>query len=252
GCQQVPRCLVELARIPHHVHVAHVVAVPRIDRAGKRDRLFLIHRRLHHRMSFSCGLDRREEMQIGAAWACNNAGMALHWDDLRTFLAVHRKGSYAAASRLLGVDPTTVGRRIDALEEALGGPLFQRSRNGLSLTDEAARLLVHAERIEAEVLASEREFQGSSKALEGTIRVTAGDGLLAALLVPALGELLSRNPGLRVELLGDARHFDLAKREADVGLRLRRPTEPALVRRLLGPVPFRLFASAPYLAPPRP
>src|SRR5262249_30716135 len=69
-----------------------------------------------------------------------------------------------------------------------------------------------------------------------------------ALLVPALGELLSRNPGLRVELLGDARHFDLAKREADVGLRLRRPTEPALVRRLLGPVPFRLFASDAYLA----
>jgi len=174
--------------------------------------------------------------------------MALHWDDLRTFLAVHRKGSYAAASRFLGVDSTTVGRRITALEGALGGPLFQRSRNGLSLTDEAARLLIHAERIEAEVLASEREFQGSSKALEGTIRVTAGDGLLAALLVPALGELLSRNPGLRVELLGDARHFDLAKREADVGLRLRRPTEPALVRRLLGPVPFRLFASDAYLA----
>ncbi|HKD42644.1 MAG TPA: LysR family transcriptional regulator [Myxococcaceae bacterium] len=174
--------------------------------------------------------------------------MALDWDDLRTFLAVKRKGSYAAASRLLRVDATTVGRRIDALEEALGGPLFQRSRNGLLPTDEAARLLVRAERIEAEVLASEREFQGSSKALEGTIRVTAGDGLLAAVLVPALGELLSRNPGLRVELLGDARHFDLAKREADVGLRLRRPTEPALVRRLVGRVPFRLFASDAYVA----
>jgi len=171
----------------------------------------------------------------------------LHWDDLRTFLAVQRKSSYAAASRLLGVNATTVGRRIDALEEALGGPLFQRSRNGLVPTEEAARLLVHAERIEAEVLASEREFQGSSKALEGTIRVTAGDGLLA-LLVPALGQLLSRNPGLRVELLGDPRHFDLAKREADVGLRLRRPTESALVRRLLGRVPFRLFASDGYLA----
>jgi DNA-binding transcriptional LysR family regulator len=174
--------------------------------------------------------------------------MALCWDDLRTFLAVQRKGSYSAAARLLGVDPTTVGRRIDALEEALGGSLFQRSRNGLSPTDEATRLLLRAERIEAEVLASEREFQGSSNALEGTIRVTAGDGLLAALLVPALGELLSRNPGLRVELLGDARHFDLARREADVGLRLRRPTEPALVRRLLGRVPFRLFASDAYLA----
>jgi len=174
--------------------------------------------------------------------------VAFDWDDLRAFLAVQRKGSYAAASRVLGVDQTTVGRRIVALEEALGGLLFQRSRNGLLLTDEAARLLAHAERIEAEVLASEREFQGSSKALEGTIRVTAGDGLLAAVLVPALGELLSRNPGLRVELLGDARHFDLAKREADVGLRLRRPTERSLVRRLLGRVPFRLFASDAYLA----
>jgi DNA-binding transcriptional LysR family regulator len=174
--------------------------------------------------------------------------MAFQWDDLRAFLAVQRKGSYAAASRLLGVDATTVGRRIEALEEALGGLLFQRSRDGLLLTDEAARLLVHAERIESEVLASEREFQGAGKALEGTIRVTAGDGLLSALLAPALGELLSRNPGLRVELLGDARHFDLARREADVGLRLRRPKEKSLVRRLLGPVPFRLFAHDAYLA----
>src|SRR5215813_805747 len=174
--------------------------------------------------------------------------MALHWDDLRTFLAVQRKGSFAAASRLLGVDSTTVGRRLNALEGALGGPLFQRSRNGLLPTDEAARLLIHAERIEAEVLASERELQGAEKTLDGVIRVTAGDGLLAALLVPALGQLLSRNPGLRVELLGDARHFDLARREADVGLRLRRPTERSLVRRLLGRVPFRLFASDAYLA----
>jgi DNA-binding transcriptional LysR family regulator len=174
--------------------------------------------------------------------------MGLHWDDLRIFLAVHRNGSHAAASRLLRVDPTTVGRRIDALEQSLGGRLFQRSRSGLLPTDEAARLLIHAERIEAEVLALERELQGAEKTLAGTIRVTAGDGLLAALLVPALGQLLSRNPGLRVEMLGDARHFDLARREADVGLRLRRPTERALLRRSLGPVRFRLFASDSYLA----
>ncbi|HUJ25745.1 MAG TPA: LysR family transcriptional regulator [Myxococcales bacterium] len=174
--------------------------------------------------------------------------MAFHWDDLRMFLAVHRKGSYMAAGRLLGVDSTTVGRRLRSLQESLGGPLFQRGPAGQSLTPESARLLLHAERIEAEVLASEREFQGAGKGLEGVIRVTAGDGLLSALLVPALGALLSRNPGLRVELLGDARHFDLARREADVGLRLRRPSERSLVRRSLGPVPFRLFASEQYLA----
>ena len=68
------------------------------------------------------------------------------------------------------------------------------------------------------MLAFERTSEGGDQALDGTIRVTAGDGLLAALLVPALGQLLARNPGLRVELLGDARHFDLARREADVGL----------------------------------
>jgi DNA-binding transcriptional LysR family regulator len=174
--------------------------------------------------------------------------MALRWDDLRIFLAVHRHGSHAAAARLLRVDATTVGRRIAALEQALGGPLFQRSRHGLVPTDEAGRLVLHAERIEAEVLASERELQGAERTLDGTIRVTAGDGLLAALLVPALGQLLQRNPGLRVELLGDARHFDLARREADVGLRLRRPAERSLVRRFLGPVPFRLYASRSYLA----
>jgi DNA-binding transcriptional LysR family regulator len=172
----------------------------------------------------------------------------LEWDDLRFLLSVQRHGSHAAAARALGVAPTTVGRRLAALQAAVKTPLFQRDHTGLVCTEEALRLRVHAERMEAEVLASERELEGARKALDGTIRVTAGDGLLAALLVPALDALLSRNPGLRIELLGDARHFDLARREADVGLRLRRPTERALVRRMLGPVRFRLFASEAYLA----
>jgi DNA-binding transcriptional LysR family regulator len=146
------------------------------------------------------------------------------------------------------VNPTTVGRRLEALAASAGGPLFQRGRRGLEPTDDGARLLPHAERVEAEVLAAERALEGAGRTLDGTIRVTGGDGLLAALLAPTLGELLARNPGLRVELLGDARHFDLARREADVGLRLRRPTERGLVSRRLGSVPFRLFASDGYLA----
>jgi DNA-binding transcriptional LysR family regulator len=171
----------------------------------------------------------------------------LNWDDLRVFLAVQRRGSHAGAAQLLGVDPTTVGRRMAALEEALGARLFRRTRAGLVSTDEGTRLAVHAERVEAEVLASERALDGSG-ALEGTVRLTAGDGLITYLLTPALGTLLARHPRLRVELRGEYRTLDLTRREADVALRLSRPKEAALVARRLGVCRFGLFASEAYLA----
>ncbi len=176
------------------------------------------------------------------------------WDDLRVLLAVHRHGSHAAAGRALAVDPTTIGRRVKDLEAVLGARLFTRTPSGLVATDVGASLAARAERIEGEVLASQREIGGRDRRLAGTVRVTAGDGVVHYALVPALPELQRRYPEIVVELRADTRALDLSRREADVAVRLVRPKEPALVASRLGSMRFGLFASRAYLerrAPPR-
>jgi DNA-binding transcriptional LysR family regulator len=171
----------------------------------------------------------------------------VNWDDLRYFLAVHRRGSHKAAARLLRVAPTTVGRRIEALEAAAQAQLFVRTPERLKTTAAGLALLPHAEQIEAEILASERELQGAGATLEGPLRVAAGDALVNYVVVPALGDLLSSHPGLVLELRTDTAIVDLSRREADVALRYVRPKEPALVARRIGEFPFALFASDAYL-----
>lgn len=169
------------------------------------------------------------------------------WDDLQVFLAVHRRGSHKAAARALSVDPTTVGRRLAALEAAVGARLVVRTPDRVLATPVGLALATHAERIEAEVLAAERELEARDVRVEGALRVTAGDGLVHYVLLPALAELRREHPALAVELRADTRVLDLSRREADVAVRLARPKEPALVARRLGTLPFALFASQAYL-----
>lgn len=171
----------------------------------------------------------------------------LSWDDLRVVLAVLRHRSHGGAGRALGVDPTTVGRRVAALEKALGARLFDRTPSGLAPTETGSGLLARCERIEEEVLAAERELHGADARLSGPVRITAGDGFTHYVLVPALAELRRAHPSIAVELRADTRALDLSRREADVAVRLIRPREPALVARRLGSAPFGFFASRGYL-----
>ncbi|MFT3916703.1 MAG: LysR family transcriptional regulator [Anaeromyxobacteraceae bacterium] len=169
------------------------------------------------------------------------------WDDLRVALAVQRRGSHGGAARVLGVDTSTVGRRLSALEAALGARLFNRTPAGLLPTREGAALLVRAARVEEEALAVEREVGGADARVSGSVRLTASDGLLHHLLLPALGELRRAHPGLTLELRPDALALDLARREADVAVRLFRPRGGSLVARRLGTLRHGLFASREYL-----
>lgn len=172
---------------------------------------------------------------------------AISWDDLRFVLAVSRRGSHKGAGRMLGVAPTTVGRRIAALEQALQTRVFDRTPSGIEPTQEGRALLARAERVEQEILAVERELGGADARLSGTVRITAGDGVVHYVLIPALGDLRRVQPGISVELRADARALDLSRREADVAIRLVRPTEPALVASRLGATRFGLYASRGYL-----
>ena len=160
------------------------------------------------------------------------------WDDLRFFLAVQRRGSHKGGARQLRVAPTTVARRIAALESALGTKLFVRTPERLLATAAGLALAVHAERVEAEVIASERALEAADTRLEGALRVTAPDGLVHYVLLPALSEFRQSHPALTIDLRADTSILDLSRREADVAIRLARPKEPALIARRLGVMPF--------------
>lgn len=171
----------------------------------------------------------------------------MNWDDVKTFLAIARSGSFARAGSVLRVNATTVGRRLTALEVALGSKLFIRTAGGLTLSEAGRALLPRTQRMEGELLAAERELRGADARIEGHVRITASDGVLDYVLLPALSTLRREHPGLILELRADVRQLDLSKREADVALRLSRPKEPALVARRIGSLKFGLFASSRYL-----
>lgn len=174
--------------------------------------------------------------------------MTIDWNDVRFFLALQRAGSLAGAARHLGVDPTTVGRRLAALESALETTLFERTPAGLVPTPSGALLGPRAERAEGELLASERELRGRSARLEGEVVLTAGDGITAYLLVPWLLEFRRAYPGITLDLRSDNRALDMARREADLAVRLFRPREPSLVAVRAGTLPFSIYGSEPYFA----
>ena len=172
----------------------------------------------------------------------------LAWDDLRIFLAVHRARSHAGAARALRTASTTVGRRLAALEGAVGARLFTRTPEGLAPSAAAQRLLTHAERVEVEVLEAERALSGVDARPTGSVRVTTGDGFAAFVVAPALPAFLAAHPGLTLDLRPVARALDLTRGEADVAVRLFRPRERSLVARRLGTERYALFAAPAYLA----
>jgi len=157
------------------------------------------------------------------------------WDDLKTFLATWRAGSLLGAGKALGVNASTIGRRLHALEEAVGVQLFERTKEGVLPT-------VHAERLLAWVEAVEQAHQGFVNAVGGlerepvgTVRVTGPPGLVDHFLAPAMGALRHRHPGLQVVLDASVGYADLSRGEADIALRASRPTRGDLVTRRIGP-----------------
>ncbi len=178
-----------------------------------------------------------------------NAPM-LDWGDLRHFLAVARGGSTLSAGKILGVNQTTVARRVAVLEEALGEKLFDRTAGGYRLTEVGAALVQNAERVESEVEAFSRIVQQRSRRLSGVIRFTTNDVLADALLNPWLGEFNKRFPSVKLEVHVSDQRLDLSRGEADIALRA--GTTPVvgegLVVRKLGSGKWGVYASKEYVA----
>jgi DNA-binding transcriptional LysR family regulator len=170
----------------------------------------------------------------------------MNWDDVRIFLAVARQGQILGAAKSLGLNHATVARRLTALEQALGARLFVRKTNGSDLSSAGEKFLIHAERVESEMLAA-HAASGADKAIAGTVRVGAPDGFGVAFLAPRIGELAERHKGLRIELVPVPRAFSLSRREADIAVTVERPREGRLVARKLTDYRLGLFAARRYL-----
>ena len=167
----------------------------------------------------------------------------MEWSDLRIFLAIAREGTLGAAARKLGQTQPTMGRRLRALESAVGQTLFQRTSAGFVLTDEGDSVLAHAERIEEEALALERQLAGQGAELQGMLRLSSSDWFGIHVLAPVLAEFGRAHPRVCVELLTDARFYSLARREADIVLRISRFDETDVIARRLLRVSYGLYGA---------
>lgn len=165
------------------------------------------------------------------------------WDDIRFFLAVARTGSLAAASRHLGSHQPTVGRRIDGLEKRLGVRLFQRHAQGLTLTEEGQRIMQAAESMD-EAAATLQRASGFDR---DSVRIAAPSGLAVHVIAAKLPQLYERFPNLDVVLQPSVSSADLTHGEADVAVRLYRPTAGELVVRRAGNMGLGLYGSPTYL-----
>ena len=169
---------------------------------------------------------------------------AMKWDDLRVFLAVARHAGPQAAGRALGLDPATVGRRVAALEAALGSRLFDRSPQGHALTEAGRSLMVHAQAMENVAAAAVAEAGGGVDTLSGTVRIGAPDGVSNYLLIDACDALSRDNPALQVQLVALPRLFSLSKREADLAITVSPPTAGRLTVRKVADYQLHLYARA--------
>lgn len=168
------------------------------------------------------------------------------WNDLRYLLAIARTGTLTSAARELGVEHTTVGRRLAALESALGTRLFTRGPDGFVPTSAAREIVPLAEEIATRIDAIDRRVSGEDARIEGIVRVTTSEAL-SGYLVKQFVSLRERHPQLVVEILSGNRAFDLMRGEADLAVRVREVDEPGLVVRKLGVAGWSMYAAPAYV-----
>lgn len=168
----------------------------------------------------------------------------MNWDDLRFLVTLGREGTLAAAARRLGVDQTTVARRLRALEERLGTPLFERGDGLWRPTAVGGRVLERAGRIEEDVAGITRLAEAGAAAVGGVVRITAVSALIGEWLVPRLPGLYARHPQLCVDLVATNDNLNVARREADIAIRMARPASGDFLIRKLADVGFALYGAA--------
>lgn len=169
------------------------------------------------------------------------------WTLYRSFLAVAEAGSLSAAARALALSQPTLGRHIAELEAALGTTLFTRAARGLILTDAGTAMLPAARQMRDAAAALALMAAGREQSLSGTVRLTASRVVSHYLLPPILADLRAQEPGIEIELVPSDSTENLLFREADIALRMYRPTQLDVVTRHLGDLPTAIYAAKTYL-----
>lgn len=164
------------------------------------------------------------------------------------FLSVARTGSLSAAARSLRVNQSTGSRRLAALEATTGARLFDRTPAGYALTASGEAVLGRVEELESQAIAIERQLIGNDAEPTGQVRLAASDSFAAWFLVPRLGAFHQRYSNIELQLVTGNQAVNLARREADISLRMTKPKEPNLVARKLGEAAWSLYASSGYIA----
>jgi len=166
------------------------------------------------------------------------------WDLLQSFLAVARSGTLTGAARRLGIDHSTLSRRLTLLERGLGTKLFERSQSGYTLTQQGELLLERSETMESAVLSIQSDIGQSSSRVSGSVRVGAPDGFGTSILAPSFGRLTTAHPNLDIDLVATPRSFSLSRREADIVVGLSRPVHGRLYTRLLTEYELGVYGAA--------
>jgi DNA-binding transcriptional LysR family regulator len=171
-------------------------------------------------------------------------GETTRWDDLRLFLAVARAGGLAGGARAVGVSPPTLGRRMTSLERCLGRELFVRQRDGYELTDAGKDLLRLAEALELDALRIDR--WRTSNGIGAVVRIAAG-AWTSAFVARHIGDLVDKDEDTQIELVTGTSPADLLRREANLGLRNRRPEILGLAGYKLTRVAFAAYGGRTYV-----
>ncbi|KKC27296.1 LysR family transcriptional regulator [Sphingomonas sp. SRS2] len=172
----------------------------------------------------------------------------LDWDDLRIFLVLARMRKAAPAAQALGIDVTTLSRRITRLQSALNASLFETIGGERRLTERGETLFAHAEEVESATLAAIGDVSGDSSSLSGHVRLSVAEGFATWVLAPALPAFQQGHPEIRLDLVTASGFLNPSKREADMAVMLARPRSGRLVASKLGNYSLRLYAAATYLA----
>ncbi len=171
----------------------------------------------------------------------------MDWDKIRIFLNVAEAGSFTRAGDGIGLSQSAVSRQISALERELKAPLFHRHARGLILTEQGDLLFRAARDMKLRLDNTRARLVETSERPTGDLRVTTTVGLGSSWLAPRVAEFLDLYPEVRIELILTNEELDLAMREADIAIRVRRPAQPDLIQRRLFTVHYHAYASVDYV-----